>query len=55
MANSYLFWQRYLGVRLDFLGNLLILGIGLISVGFRDSANPTQLGVVLTYALTIVS
>ncbi|KAB5591062.1 Oligomycin resistance ATP-dependent permease YOR1 [Ceratobasidium theobromae] len=45
--------QRYLGVRLDFLGNLLILGIGLIAVGFRDSADPSKLGVVLTYALTI--
>jgi hypothetical protein len=46
--------QRYLGVRLDFLGNLLILGIGLIAVGFRTSADPSKLGVVLTYALTIV-
>ncbi|KAJ1304670.1 hypothetical protein OPQ81_005809 [Rhizoctonia solani] len=45
--------QRYLGVRLDFLGNLLILGIGLIAVGFRTSADPSKLGVVLTYALTI--
>ncbi|QRV79190.1 ABC transporter transmembrane region [Ceratobasidium sp. AG-Ba] len=45
--------QRYLGVRLDFLGNLLILGIGLIAVGFRTSADPTKLGVVMTYALTI--
>ncbi|KAG8710747.1 hypothetical protein FRC09_020949 [Ceratobasidium sp. 395] len=45
--------QRYLGVRLDFLGNLLVLGIGLIAVGFRTSADPSKLGVVLTYALTI--
>ncbi|CAE6417184.1 unnamed protein product [Rhizoctonia solani] len=45
--------QRYLGVRLDFLGNLLILGIGLIAVGFRTNADPSKLGVVLTYALTI--
>ncbi|KEP49841.1 multidrug resistance-associated ABC transporter [Rhizoctonia solani 123E] len=45
--------QRYLGVRLDFLGNLLILGIGLIAVGFRTSVDPSKLGVVLTYALTI--
>ncbi|KAH7339705.1 P-loop containing nucleoside triphosphate hydrolase protein [Rhizoctonia solani] len=45
--------QRYLGVRLDFLGNLLILAIGLIAVGFRTSTDPSKLGVVLTYALTI--
>jgi hypothetical protein len=47
--------QRYLGVRLDFLGNLLVLGIGLIGVGFRTSVDPSKLGVVMTYALTIVS
>ncbi|KAF8753349.1 Multidrug resistance-associated ABC transporter [Rhizoctonia solani] len=45
--------QRYLGVRLDFLGNLLVLGIGLIGVGFRTSADPSKLGIVMTYALTI--
>ncbi|CAE6373370.1 unnamed protein product [Rhizoctonia solani] len=45
--------QRYLGVRLDFLGNLLVLGIGLIGVGFRTSVDPSKLGVVMTYALTI--
>jgi ATP-binding cassette, subfamily C (CFTR/MRP), member 1 len=28
--------QRWLGVRLDFLGNILVLGIGLFGVGFRE-------------------
>ena len=27
--------QRWLGIRLDFLGNILILGIALFGVGFR--------------------
>ncbi|CAE6409408.1 unnamed protein product [Rhizoctonia solani] len=45
--------QRYLGVRLDLLGNVLILGIGLIGVGFRKSVDPSKLGVIMTYALTI--
>lgn len=28
--------QRWLGIRLDFLGNILILGIALFGVGFRN-------------------
>ncbi|KAF8984488.1 P-loop containing nucleoside triphosphate hydrolase protein [Cyathus striatus] len=45
--------QRWLGVRLDFFGNILILGIGLFAAGFRHSVNPAKIGVVLSYALTI--
>lgn len=30
------------------LGNLLVLGIGLFGVGFRDTVSPGKLGVVLT-------
>ncbi|GJJ12903.1 hypothetical protein Clacol_007149 [Clathrus columnatus] len=44
--------QRWLGVRLDFLGNILIFGIGLFAVGFRHSVNPSKTGVVLTYSLS---
>lgn len=40
---------------MDALGNILILGIGLASVGFGKTTNPAKLGVVLTYALSIVS
>ncbi|KAL8287248.1 hypothetical protein RQP46_003700 [Phenoliferia psychrophenolica] len=45
--------QRWLGVRLDFLGNILILGIALFGVGFRDTVSPSKLGVVLTYSLSV--
>jgi hypothetical protein len=40
---------------MDALGNILILGIGLASVGFGKTTSPAKLGVVLTYALSIVS
>jgi len=36
--------QRWLGIRLDFLGNCLILGICLFGVGFADSVSPAKLG-----------
>ncbi|CAL1710985.1 unnamed protein product [Somion occarium] len=45
--------QRWLSIRLDFLGNLLILGIALFSAGFRKSVNPSKIGVVLSYTLSI--
>ena len=44
--------QRWLGVRLDFLGNCLVLGIALFGVGFRTTVDPSKLGVVLTYGLS---
>lgn len=43
--------QRWLSIRLDFLGNVLILGIGLFAAGFRKSVDPSKIGVVLSYAL----
>jgi len=43
--------QRWLGVRLDFMGNLLVLGIALFACGFRKSVNPADIGVVLSYTL----
>ncbi|THU93933.1 multidrug resistance-associated ABC transporter [Dendrothele bispora CBS 962.96] len=45
--------QRWLGIRLDIFGNILILGITLFAAGFRTSANPSNIGVVLTYTLSI--
>ncbi|EKM53211.1 uncharacterized protein PHACADRAFT_259405 [Phanerochaete carnosa HHB-10118-sp] len=45
--------QRWLSVRLDFLGNILILGIALFAAGFRKSVNPSKIGVVLSYTLSI--
>ncbi|PPQ74022.1 hypothetical protein CVT26_006961 [Gymnopilus dilepis] len=44
--------QRWLGVRLDIFGNILILGIGLFGAGFRHTVNPAKIGVVLSYSLS---
>ncbi len=44
--------QRWLGVRLDILGNMLILGICLFAAGFRHTVDPSKIGVVLTYTLS---
>jgi hypothetical protein len=43
--------QRWLAIRLDFFGNILILGICLFASGFRHSTNPAKIGVVLSYTL----
>jgi ATP-binding cassette subfamily C (CFTR/MRP) protein 1 len=45
--------QRWLAIRLDLFGNFLILGIGLFAAGYRYSVDPSKIGVVLTYALSI--
>ncbi|GLB40936.1 putative ABC transporter transmembrane region [Lyophyllum shimeji] len=45
--------QRWLAVRLDFFGNILILGIALFAAGFRHTVNPAKVGVVLSYTLGI--
>ncbi|KAG5647497.1 hypothetical protein DXG03_009434 [Asterophora parasitica] len=45
--------QRWLAVRLDIFGNLLVLGIALFAAGFRHSVNPAKVGVVLSYTLSI--
>ncbi|KAH9931733.1 multidrug resistance-associated ABC transporter [Epithele typhae] len=44
--------QRWLAIRLDILGNILILGICLFAAGFRTSVDPSKIGVVLTYSLS---
>lgn len=43
--------QTWLGLRLDLLGNLLILGIGLFAAGERYNIDPAKVGVVLSYSL----
>ncbi|KAJ7353075.1 multidrug resistance-associated ABC transporter [Mycena albidolilacea] len=45
--------QLWLGLRLDLFGNLLILGIGLFAAGFRNTVDPSKIGVVLSYTLSI--
>ncbi|KAG6830985.1 hypothetical protein H0H92_013457 [Tricholoma furcatifolium] len=45
--------QRWLGVRLDIFGNILVLGIALFAAGFRYTVDPSMIGVVLSYALGI--
>ncbi|KAL0562480.1 hypothetical protein V5O48_019607, partial [Marasmius crinis-equi] len=45
--------QRWLGVRLDLLGNVLVFGIAMFASGFRKSANPANIGVVLTYTMSV--
>ena len=47
--------QRWLAIRVDFLGNVLIAGIAIFGVVFRNSASPTKLGVVLVYAMSATS
>lgn len=43
--------QRWLSVRLDLLGSLLVLGIALFGVFFRNDVAPAKFGVVLTYSM----
>ncbi|KAJ7123757.1 multidrug resistance-associated ABC transporter [Mycena epipterygia] len=45
--------QCWLSLRLDVFGNVLILGIALFAAGFRHTINPSQIGVVLSYTLSI--
>ncbi|KAF9269804.1 multidrug resistance-associated ABC transporter [Marasmius fiardii PR-910] len=45
--------QRWLGVRLDLLGNILVFGIALFASGFRKTVDPSKIGVVLTYTMSI--
>jgi len=46
--------RRWLVLRLDSLGTVLVLGIGLFGVGLRNQVDPVKLGVVLTYAIRTV-
>ncbi|KAJ7893786.1 multidrug resistance-associated ABC transporter [Mycena leptocephala] len=45
--------QRWLGIRLDLFGNILVLGIALFAAGFRYTVDPSKIGVVLAYTLGV--
>ncbi|KAJ7890947.1 multidrug resistance-associated ABC transporter [Mycena olivaceomarginata] len=45
--------QRWLGIRLDLFGNILVLGIALFAAGFRHTVDPSKIGVVLSYTLGV--
>ncbi|KAI9467371.1 ABC transporter [Lactarius psammicola] len=45
--------QRWLGIRLDFLGTLLTLFVATLTVGMRFSISPAQTGLTLTYVLFV--
>ncbi|KAI0701717.1 multidrug resistance-associated ABC transporter [Earliella scabrosa] len=45
--------QQWLGVRLDIMGNILLLGICLFAAGFRTTVDPSRIGVVMSYTLSV--
>ncbi|KAF8502645.1 hypothetical protein F5888DRAFT_1109854 [Russula emetica] len=45
--------QRWLGLRLDFLGILLILFVSFFAVGTRFTVSPAQTGVALSWILSV--
>lgn len=47
--------QRWLNVRLDFLGAMLVFATGLLVVGLRGTITPANGGVVLSYMVTVQS
>jgi ATP-binding cassette, subfamily C (CFTR/MRP), member 1 len=46
--------QRWLAVRLDFIGNMLVLTVAILVVTDRFNVNPSIAGLVLSYILSIV-
>ncbi|TFK46118.1 ABC transporter [Heliocybe sulcata] len=45
--------QRWLGIRLDFLGTLLTFVVAMLTVGTRFTISPAQTGVVLSYIISV--
>ena len=45
--------QRWLGVRLDILGNLLTFSVAILAVSARFTISPSLTGLVLSYILTV--
>ncbi|THH30017.1 hypothetical protein EUX98_g4182 [Antrodiella citrinella] len=45
--------QRWLGIRLDFLGILLSFVVAILSVGLRFTVSPAQIGVALSYIISV--
>jgi ATP-binding cassette, subfamily C (CFTR/MRP), member 1 len=47
--------QRWLGLRLDFVGYILVLVVSILVVTSRFSVNPSISGLVLAYCIQVVS
>ncbi|KAH7334391.1 ABC transporter [Rhizoctonia solani] len=45
--------QRWLGIRLDFLGSILTFCVAILAVAARFSLSPSQIGVALSYILLV--
>ncbi|KAG9315260.1 ABC transporter [Chiua virens] len=45
--------QRWLGIRLDFLGSILTFSVAILTICTRFTISPGQTGVVLSYILTV--
>ncbi|KAF5342067.1 hypothetical protein D9611_001575 [Ephemerocybe angulata] len=45
--------QRWLGIRLDFLGAMLTFIVAMLTVGTRFTISPAQTGLVLSYILSV--
>ncbi|KAF8667685.1 ABC transporter [Rhizoctonia solani] len=45
--------QRWLGIRLDFLGTILTFCVAILAVAARFSLSPSQIGVALSYILLV--
>ncbi|KAK7024232.1 hypothetical protein VNI00_016449 [Paramarasmius palmivorus] len=45
--------QRWLSIRLDFLGSIMVFAVAIMAVGTRADISPAQTGVVLSYMLVV--
>jgi ABC-type multidrug transport system fused ATPase/permease subunit len=45
--------QRWLGIRLDFLGTILTFCVAILAVAARFTLSPSQIGVALSYILLV--
>lgn len=45
--------QRWLGIRLDFLGTILTFCVAILAVAARFTLSPSQIGVSLSYILLV--
>lgn len=50
---NIVYYQRWLGIRLDFLGTLLTFIVAMLTVGTRFTISPAQTGLVLSYILSV--
>ena len=45
--------NRWLAIRLEFLGNLVTAGAALLIIAQPDVVSPSQVGLVITYSLNV--